>query len=71
MHNMANNVDISILKVRTLQSMIYDNSVSRNDLFKYTEEILSQMELASKEINVNYETISRKLTDRLNTGKIQ
>ena len=68
---MANNVDISILKVRTLQSMIYDNSVSRNDLFKYTEEILSQMELASKEINVNYETISRKLTDRLNTGKIQ
>ncbi len=71
MHNMANNVDISILKVRTLQSMIYDNSVSRNDLFKYTEEILSQMELASKEINVNYETISRKLTDQLNTGKIQ
>jgi len=70
MHNMANNVDISILKVRTLQSMIYDNSVSRNDLFKYTEEILSQMELASKEINVNYETISRKLTDQLNTGKI-
>lgn len=69
MHNMANNVDISILKVRTLQSMIYDNSVSRNDLFKYTEEILSQMELASKEINVNYETISRKLTDRLNSGK--
>jgi hypothetical protein len=68
---MANNVDISILKVRTLQSMIYDNSVSRNDLFKYTEEILSQMELASKEINVNYETISRKLTDQLNTGKIQ
>ena len=67
---MANNVDISILKVRTLQSMIYDNSVSRNDLFKYTEEILSQMELASKEINVNYETISRKLTDQLNTGKI-
>lgn len=71
MHNMANNVDISILKVRTLQSMIYDNSVSRNDLFKYTEEILSQMELASKEINVNYETISQKLTDQLNTGKIQ
>lgn len=70
MHNMANNVDISILKVRTLQSMIYDNSVSRNDLFKYTEEILSQMELASKEINVNYETISQKLTDQLNTGKI-
>lgn len=68
---MANNVDISILKVRTLQSMIYDNSVSRNDLFKYTEEILSQMELASKEINVNYETISQKLTDQLNTGKIQ
>ena len=67
---MANNVDISILKVRTLQSMIYDNSVSRNDLFKYTEEILSQMELASKEINVNYETISQKLTDQLNTGKI-
>lgn len=66
-----NNVDLSIQKLRQLQNMIYDNNISRNDLFKFTEDVINQMNLASAEININYETISKKLTEQLNTGKVQ
>ena len=44
---------------------------SNNDLFKFTNELINQMELASKEINTNYKEISAKLTEQMNTGKIQ
>lgn len=66
-----NNVDIAIQKVRQLQTMLYDNSISHNDLFKFTETIIEDMNRASKEINTNYEEISAKLTEQMNTGKIQ
>ncbi len=64
---MVNNVDISIQMLRQLQSMIYDHSLSRNDLFKHTEGVINQMHLASIEINTNYENISQKLTENLNS----
>jgi translation initiation factor 2 alpha subunit (eIF-2alpha) len=66
-----NNVDIAISKVRELQSLIYDPNSSQNSLFKKTQEIINVMQLASQEIKMNYEDISRKLTDHLNTGKPQ
>jgi hypothetical protein len=66
-----NNVDIAISKVRELQQLIYSPDSSPNSLFKYTQEIMKYMDLASKEINSNYEEISRKLTEQLNSGKIQ
>lgn len=61
-----NNVDISIRKLRILQQMIYRHDVSDNDLFKYVNEVIDNMELASKEIRVNYEEVSKSLTDLMN-----
>lgn len=61
-----NNVDIAITKVRQLQQMLYDPSKSHNDLFEMTNDIIRSMNLASKEINTNFEEISRKLTDQMN-----
>lgn len=66
-----NNVDLAVLKIRELQSMIYDNSTSQNDLFDKTREVLEFMEKASIEINSNYEEISDKLTKQFNTGRKQ
>jgi len=63
---MANNVDIAIIKVRELQSHIFDNDASNNSLFKKTEELIQYLQKASVEINANYEEISRKLTDDMN-----
>lgn len=67
---MANNVDISINLIRELQSMLYDDSISRKDLFKHTERVIEQMNKASLEINTNYEEISKKLTAAINSGKL-
>jgi hypothetical protein len=67
----TNNVDVAMQQVRQLQSMIYDNSKSPNDLFKFTAMIINTMEEASKEIKANYEEISRKLTEEWNTGRKQ
>jgi hypothetical protein len=64
-----NNVDIAIAEIRELQAMIFDNNLSRNDLFNKTQTIINTMDRASIEINTNYESISQKLTDRLNSGK--
>jgi len=64
-------VDIAMQKVRQLQQMLYDNSKSVNDLFKFTNEVIKDMEKASTEIKTNYEEISRKLTEEFNTGKKQ
>lgn len=66
-----NNVDIATTKLRELQAMIFDNAVSNNELFTKTIEIMKLMENASVEINTNYQTISKQLTDQLNTGKPQ
>ena len=66
-----NSVDIAMVKVRELQSMIFDNSVSNNDLFQKSQEIIKQMQLASQEIQTNYQDISEKLTRQMNTGRPQ
>ncbi|MEK6829397.1 MAG: hypothetical protein AABY15_04665 [Nanoarchaeota archaeon] len=65
----TNSVDIAMQKVRQLQQMIYDHSKSANDLFKFTNEIIKDMENASQEIKANYEEISKKLTEKMSTGK--
>ena len=66
-----NNVDIAIQQLRELQQHLFDHSKSHNDLFAFTTQIINKMEKASKEINTNYEEISRKLTEELNTGRKQ
>lgn len=66
-----NNVDIATQKLRELQSKIYDYNTSPNDLFKFTNEIMPYMDAASKEIKTNYKEISEKLTDQMNTGRVQ
>jgi hypothetical protein len=66
-----NNVDLATQKLRELQSMIYDYSKSPNDLFKFTNEIMPYMDRASKEIQTNYKEISEKLTQQMNTGRVQ
>ena len=66
-----NNVDLAIAKVRELQQLIYSPKASPEVLFKTTEKIIEQMDLASKEINTNYAEISEKLTKLMNTGKPQ
>ena len=67
--NMANNVDIAIEELRKVQSLIYDYSASPNDIFKATESVMEYMHKGSKEIQINYDTISRQLTERMNTGR--
>ena len=66
-----NNVDLATQKLRELQSKIYDYNVSPNELFKFTNEIMPFMDKASKEIQTNYAEISRKLTEQMNTGRVQ
>lgn len=67
----SNNVDRAIQMVRQLQGKLFDRNTSPNDIFLATNDILQVMELARKEINVNYEEISAKLTEHMNTGRIQ
>ena len=66
-----NNVDIAITMLRQFQQALFDRSKSPDDLFQMTNEIIDIMNKASAEINVNYETISKKLTEQMNTGKVQ
>ena len=66
-----NNVDLSIAKMRELQQLFYNSDASPNILFKKSMEIIESMEKASKEIQTNYEDISKKLTEHMNTGRIQ
>jgi len=63
---MANNVDIAIIKVRELQSHIFDNNASNNSLFQKSEELIQYLQKASVEINANYADISKRLTDDMN-----
>ena len=66
-----NNVDIAKDKVRELQQMFYNADASPNSLFKFSNVIIEYLDKASKELNTNYEEISAKLTEHMNTGKIQ
>ncbi len=66
----TNNVDIAMREVRTLQSMILDNKVSNQKVFDHTHLLMQRLEMASKEIKVNYEEISAKLTEQMNTGRV-
>lgn len=66
-----NNVDIAISKVRELQSLFFSPDASPNSLFKKSQEVIEAMNKASIEINANYKDISKKLTDQMNTGRIQ
>lgn len=66
-----NNVDIAIGKVRELQAYLFDKNASPQSLFDKSQEVIEYMMKASQEINANYEEISRKLTEQLNTGKPQ
>lgn len=66
-----NNVDLAIIKLRELQQLFYSSDASPNILFKKSGEIFEYMEKASKEIKINYEEVSRKLTEEFNTGKKQ
>lgn len=66
-----NNVDLAITKVRELQSMFYSSDASPNSLFKKSQEVIEFMNKASVEINTNYKDISKKLTEQMNTGRIQ
>ena len=66
-----NNVDIAISKIRELQEYFFNSDSSPNILFKKSQEVIEYMNKASIEINTNYAEISKKLTEQLNTGKIQ
>ena len=66
-----NNVDLASERIRELQGMIFDRDTSPNKLFQKTQQIMLYMEKASKEINTNYEEISAKLTEQMNTGRVQ
>jgi hypothetical protein len=66
-----NNVDVAISKLRELQQMFYSPDASPNSLFKKSQEVVTAMDKASIEIRTNYAEISKKLTDQLNTGRVQ
>jgi hypothetical protein len=62
----VNNADLAIKKLRILQEMYFRHDVTDNDLFNYTNEIIKQVEMAAKDINTNFEDVSKKLTDFMN-----
>jgi hypothetical protein len=61
-----NNADLAIKELRNLQEMFFKHDVSDNDLFNYTNRIIKLMEAASKDINTNFEFLSKKLTSFMN-----
>jgi hypothetical protein len=70
MDSRVNNVDLAIQMLRQLQQQIFDFNVSPNMLFNETNKVIQQMELAQRDVNQNFDEISRKLTDMWN-GKSQ
>lgn len=66
----TNSVDLAIEQLRKLQRSIYDYGKNQHELFKETNEIIKTMQDAHREINTNYEEISRQLTDLMN-GKVR
>lgn len=65
-----NSVDIAIDRLRQFQAMLFDRTKSSQDLFDESNKIIEVMHDAAKEINTNYETISRQLTQAMNDGKL-
>jgi hypothetical protein len=61
-----NNADLAIKQMRILQQLFYRHDVTDNDLFNRTNDIIKIMEAASKDINTNYEELSKSLTDLMN-----
>jgi len=61
-----NNADLAIKQMRILQQLFYRHDVTDNDLFNRTNDIIKIMETASKDINTNYEELSKSLTDLMN-----
>ena len=61
-----NNVDITIQKLGEFQELLFSPDSSPNSLFKASLELKEYMLKASVEINTNYETISKKLTEDMN-----
>ncbi len=71
MENQENSIDIAIRQLRNVQAMFYRHDVTDNDLFKEVNNVITTMESARKELNLNYRDISDKLTKHLNTGRVQ
>ena len=61
-----NNADLAIKRLRVFQSSLYSDTKTTRDLLNETNEIIKIMEDASKEIRVNYEEVSKSLTDLMN-----
>ena len=67
-----NNIDLAKQQLRVLQQKLYDTNLSVNQLNNFLEqEVFPKMDKASTEIKTNYEEISKKLTDEMNTGRKQ
>lgn len=64
-----NSADLAIKQLRILQSLFYRHDVTDTDLFNRTNDIVKIMEQSSKDINQNFEDISKKLTDFMNGKK--
>lgn len=61
-----NSADLAIKELRKLQQLFYRHDVTDNDLFNRTNEIINIMMHASKDLNQNFEEISRRLTEYMN-----
>lgn len=66
----SNSVTIAIEKLRQFQQMLFDRTVSPQDLFNQTNKIIEVMHDAEKEINTNYDKISQQLTKAMNEGTL-
>lgn len=64
-----NSVTLAIQRLRQFQQSLFDRKKSQQDLYEETEEIMRYMFDAEKEIETNYEEISARLTEAMNTGK--
>lgn len=64
-----NNADLVIKELRELQQMVFRFDVTDMDVFNRITKIIGTAELAAKEIRVNYEEVSKELTDLMNGKK--
>jgi phosphotransferase system IIB component len=63
---MGNNIDIVSLKLKQLKQALRDPTKSVKDLEKMIDDMGENVKLASNEIQINYEQISKRLTDEMN-----
>jgi hypothetical protein len=67
-----NAVHLAMTKVRELQTLIFDKENNcQKKLFEKCEEVIRYMEKGAVAITANYAQISKKLTDEMNTGRVQ